>query len=124
MEKNEKVQSYSTRMEGSLNQLLFAARKAEAEVGDGKSGMTTTKAKAATANDELVSLKKQVSDLVAAVKANQVQGKSKGATTQQNSSNNRNQANKGSQILRGTGQQSSAAGPFKKNQVPHQCYCC
>ena len=50
-------------------------------MSDGKSG-TTNKVKAATANDELVSLKQQVSDLVAVVKANQVQGKSKGATIQ------------------------------------------
>ena len=126
--KNEKVQSYATRMAGSLNQipvkfpgmirnaeaeirlrdrlfngvlktlrdnirylydnlavtytqLLVAARKAEAEVSDGKSG-TTNKVIAATANDELVSLKQQVSDLVAVVKANQVQAKPKGATIQ------------------------------------------
>ena len=43
----------------------------------------TIKAKSATANDELVSLKQQVSDLVAVVKANHVQGNPKG-TTQQN----------------------------------------
>ena len=114
MERNEKVQSYATRMERSLNQiwlkfpriisnveakvklrdrlfygafktlrdsirylydnptvtytqLLVAARNAEAEVSDGKLGTMTIKAKAATANDELVSLKQQVSDLVAVV---------------------------------------------------------
>ena len=37
-------------------------------MSEGKSGTITIKAKAATANDELVSLK-QVSDLVAVVKA-------------------------------------------------------
>ena len=76
----------------TYTQLLVAAGKAEANVGNGKSGTVTVKAKAVTVNDELVSLKQQVSDLVAVVKANQLQGKSKGATTQQNSSNNRNQA--------------------------------
>ena len=40
-------------------------------MSDGKSGTMTIKAKAATANDKLVSLK-QVSDLVAIVKANHV----------------------------------------------------
>ena len=69
-------------------------------------------------------MKQQVSDLVAVVKANQVGGKSKGTTTQQNSNNNRNQANKGPQILGGTGHQSSAAEPSKNNQVVCQCYCC
>ena len=43
----------------------------------------TIKTTAATANDELVSLKHQVSDLVPVVKANHVQGNPKG-TTQQN----------------------------------------
>ena len=56
----------------TYTQLLFAARKAEAEVGDGKLGMMTVKAKASTADDEMTSLKQQVSDLVAVVKANQV----------------------------------------------------
>ena len=41
------------------------------------------KAKAATTNDKLVSLKQQVSDLVAVVKANHVWGNPQG-TTQQN----------------------------------------
>ena len=53
-------------------QLLVSARKAEAEVSDSKVGTLTIKAKAATANDKLVSLKQQVSDLVAVVKANHV----------------------------------------------------
>ena len=75
----------------TYTQLLAASRKAEAEVSDGVTGTATIKVKAATANDELLSLKQQVSDLVAVVKANQVQEKPKGATTQQNSSNNRNQ---------------------------------
>ena len=66
----------------TYTQLLVAARKAEAEVSDGKSGTVTIKIKAATTNDELVSLKQQVSGLVAVVKAYQVQGKPKGATTQ------------------------------------------
>ena len=41
------------------------SRKAEAEVVDGKTETVTIKAKAAAINDELVSLKQQVSDLVA-----------------------------------------------------------
>ena len=56
----------------AYTQLLVAARKAEAEVSDGKSGTMTIKVKAAAVNDELVSLKQQVSDLVAVVKDNQV----------------------------------------------------
>ena len=44
--------------------------------------------------------------------------KSKGATTWQNSSNNRNQTNTGAGLLL------SAAGPSKNNQVPCQCYWC
>ena len=56
----------------TYTQLLVAARKAETEVRDGKSGTMTIKVKAATANDKLVSLKQQVSDLVAVVKANQM----------------------------------------------------
>ena len=130
MERNEKVQGYTTRMEGSLNHiqvkfprmisdaeakvklrdrlfygvlktlrdsihylydnltvactwLLVAARKAEAEVSDSKLGTMTIKTKAATANDELISLKQQVSDLVTVVKANHVWGNPKG-TIQQN----------------------------------------
>ena len=54
----------------TYTQSLVAARKAEAEVSDSKTGFMTTKATAATANDELVGLKQQVSDLVAVVKAN------------------------------------------------------
>ena len=53
-------------------QLLVAARKAEAEVGDSRTGTVTIKAKAATTDDELVNLKQQVSDLVAVVKAKHV----------------------------------------------------
>ena len=56
----------------TYTQLSIAARKTEAEVGNGKSGMATIKAKATTPHDELASLKQQVSDLVAVVKANQV----------------------------------------------------
>ena len=37
----------------TYTQLLVAARKAEAEVSDGKSGTMTIKAKAVTANEEL-----------------------------------------------------------------------
>ena len=40
-------------------------------MSDGKSG-TTIKAKAATANEELFSLKQQVSDLITLIKAYQV----------------------------------------------------
>ena len=129
-ERNEKVQSYAPRIEGSLNQiqvkflrmiskveakvkfrdrlfygvlktlrdcirylydnltvtctqLLVAAKMAEAEVSDGKLGTMTIKVKAATTNVELVSLKQQVSDLVAVVKANHVHGNPKG-TAQHN----------------------------------------
>ena len=53
-------------------QLLVAVRKAEAEVDDSRTGTVTIKAKAATTNDKLVSLKQQISDLVAVVKANHV----------------------------------------------------
>ena len=73
----------------TYTQLLIAARKAEAEVSDGRLGTMAIQAKAATANDELVSLKQQVSNLVAVVKANHVQGNSKG-TTQQNGPKNGN----------------------------------
>ena len=69
----------------TYTQLLVVARKAEAEVSDDKSESMTIKAKPATANDELVSLKQQVSDLVVIVKANHVQKDAKG-TIQQNSS--------------------------------------
>ena len=53
-------------------QLLVAARKAEAEVGNSRTGTVTIKAKAAITNDELVNLKQQISDLVVVVKANHV----------------------------------------------------
>ena len=56
------------------------------------------------------------------VKANDVHRKSKGTTTQQNGSNNRNQTNKGSQIFGGTGQKPSVAATSKNNQIPSQCY--
>ena len=56
----------------TYTQLLVASRKAEAEVVDCKTGTVTIIAKTATTNDELVSLKQQVSDLVAVVKANHV----------------------------------------------------
>ena len=51
----------------------------------------TIKAKAATANDKLVSLKQQVSDLVAVVKANHVWQNPK-KTTQQNDQKNDNKS--------------------------------
>ena len=41
----------------TYTQLLVAARKAEAEVGDGKSGTVTVNTKADTADNELASLK-------------------------------------------------------------------
>ena len=41
-------------------QLLVAARKAEAEVGNSRSGTVTINTKTATTNDKLVSLKQQV----------------------------------------------------------------
>ena len=48
----------------TYTQLLVAAKKAEAEVSDSKTGTMIIKA---TANDELLSLKQHVSDLVAVV---------------------------------------------------------
>ena len=108
----------------TYTQSLVAARKMKAEVSEGKSGTMTVKAKSTTTNDELITLKQQVSDLVAVVKTNHVRQKSKGATIQQNSSNNENQANRGTQILGGTGQQSSTARPSKNNQTAWQCYHC
>ena len=99
----------------TYTQLLVAARKAEAEVSDGKLGTMTTKAKAATANDKLVSLKHQVSDLVAVVMANHVQGNSK-RTTQQNGQKNENETNRRTQIFGGTNQESNTARPSKNNQ--------
>ena len=104
--------------------LLAVTRKAEAEVSDGKSGTMTIKAQAVLANNGLISLKQQVSDLVAVVKVNQVQGKSEETTTQQNSSNETNQVNKGPKICGGTGLQTSGARPSKNNQVTCQCYHC
>ena len=62
--------------------------------------------------------------MVTVVKVNQIWGKLKGATIQQNSSNNRNQAKKGPQIFGRTSQQSGAARPSKNNQSVHQCYHC
>ena len=70
-------------------QLLVVSRKAEAEVVDGETGTVTIKAKAATANDEIVSLKQQVSDLVAVFKANHVWDSIK-KNTQQNDQRNGN----------------------------------
>ena len=46
----------------TYTQLLVASRKTEVEVVNDKTGNVTTKAKAATTNDELISLKQQVSD--------------------------------------------------------------
>ena len=56
----------------SYTQLLVAAMKAEAEVTNSKTGTVTIKAKPAMTNDELVSLKQQVSNLIAVVKGNQI----------------------------------------------------
>ena len=64
----------------TYTQLLVAARKAEAEVNDGKLRTMTITAKVATDNDKLVGLKQQVSDLVAVVKANHVWRNPKGTT--------------------------------------------
>ena len=99
----------------TYTQLLVAAREAEAEVSDSKLGIMTIKAKAATANDKLVSLKQQVLDLVAVVKATKYGGNPKG-TTQQNGQTNRNQTNRRTQIFGGTNQQSNTAGPSLNNQ--------
>ena len=107
----------------AYTQLLVAARNAEAEVSDGKLGTMTIKAKAATANDELVSLKQQVSDLIAVVQANHVWGNPKG-TTRQNGPQNRNQTNRRTQIFGGTNQQSGTTKPSKNNQSIWQCYHC
>ena len=92
-------------------------------MSDGKLGTMIIKAKAAIANDELVNLKQQVSDLVAVVKANHVQGNPKG-TIQQNGPRNGNQTNRRTQVFGGTNQQSSTAGPSKNNQSAWQCYHC
>ena len=78
-------------------QLLVASRKAEAEVVGGKTGTVTIKAEAATTNDESVSLKQQVSDLVAVVKANHVRDSIK-KNTQQNDQRNDNK-NRRTQIF-------------------------
>ena len=158
--KNERVQSYATRMEGSLNQiwvkflgtisdseaeiklmdrlfyrmmktlrdsiwylydnltitymqLLVASRKTEAEVVEGKIGTVTIKAKAATTNDELVSLKQQVSDLVAVVKANHVWDSIK-KNTWQNDQRNDNKDKRA--WMFGTNRHLSSTGSSKNNQ--------
>ena len=56
----------------NLYAVIRAVRKAKAEVSDSTMGIMTIKAKAATVNDRLVSLKQQISDLVAVVKTNHV----------------------------------------------------
>ena len=77
-------------------------------MSDGKLGTMTIKAKAATASDELVSLKQQVLDLVAVCKANHIQRNHKG-TTEQNASRHGNQTNRKTQISGGNNQQSTTA---------------
>ena len=56
----------------TYTQLLLTARKAEPEVSDSKLRTMTIKPKPATANNELVSLKQKVSDLIAVLKTNHV----------------------------------------------------
>ena len=70
-------------------------------------GTMTIKAKSATVNHELVSLKQQVSDVVTVVKANHVQENSK-KTTQQNDQKNDNKSRR-AQIF-GTNQYFNTAG--------------
>ena len=98
-------------------QLLVAARKAEAEVSNSKVGTMTIKAKVATTNDELVSLKQHVSDLVAVVKANHVQENPK-KTMQQNDQKNDNKIRR-TQIF-GTYQYFNTAEPLKNYQSTQQ----
>ena len=72
----------------------------------------TIKAKAATTNDELVSLKQQVSDLVALVKANHVWDSIK-KNTQQNDQRNDNK-NRRAQTF-GTNGHFNSTGSSKNN---------
>ena len=65
----------------------------------------------------------QVSDLVAVVKANHVQGNPR-RTTHQNSSKNGNQTSGRTQIFGGNSQLSTTAGPSENNKTMHQCYLC
>ena len=110
-------------------QLLVAARKAEAELGDSRKGTVTIKAKAATTNDELVSLKQQVSDLVAVVKANHVRDSTK-KITQQNDQRN-DIKNRRAQTLE-TNRHFNNSGSSRNNQsmqplaaqYAQQCYHC
>ena len=110
-------------------QLLVAVRKAEAEVSDSKMGTMIIKAKAATVNDKLASLKQQVSDLVAVVKAKHVQENPK-KTTQQNEQKNDSKGRR-TQIF-GTNQYFNTAGQSNNNQSTQplgtqsaqQCYQC
>ena len=95
-------------------QLLVAARKAEAEVSDRKVGTMTIKAKAPTANDELVSLKQQVSDLVAVVKDNHVWENSK-KITQQNDQRNDDKSRRAQTFV--TNGHFNTTGPLKNNQL-------
>ena len=95
-------------------QLLVAAREAEPKVSDSKTGTMTIKAKAATANDELLSLKQQVSDLVAVVKANHVWENPKWIT-QQNDQRNDNESKRAQTF--GTNEHFSTLGPLKNNSL-------
>ena len=96
----------------TYTQLLVVARKAEAEVSDSKKGTMTIKAKAATANDELLSLKQQVSDLVSVVIANHVWENPKRITQQYDQRNNNK--SKRTQTF-GTNGHFNTVGPLKNN---------
>ena len=98
----------------TYTQLLVAARKAEAEVSDSKTGTMTIKAKAATANDELLSLNQQVLDLVAVVKANHVWENPK-RITQQNDQRNDNKSRRAQTF--GTNGHFNIMGPLKNNPL-------
>ena len=91
--------------------IISCARKTEAEVLDSKTGTVTIKAKTATTNDELLSLKQHVSDLVAVVKVNHVWDSIK-KNTQQNDQRNDN-INKRAQIFQ-TNRHFSSTGSSKK----------
>ena len=94
-----------------------------------KTGTVIIRAKAATTNDELVSLKQQVSDVVAVVKASHIWGSIK-ENTQQNDQRNDNK-NRRAWIFDTNGHFSST-GSSEKNQCMQplggqyacQCYHC
>ena len=113
----------------TYTQVLVAARKAEAEVSDSMTETMTIKAKAATANEELLILKQQVSDLVAVAKACNVWESPK-RVTQKNDQRNGNKSRRAQTF--GTNGHFNTMGPLKSNpltqpigaQSAQQCYHC